>query len=204
MRICLAKDLFLSQSALTGESEPVEKSARPVKEVGALTDCPNLAFLGGNVISGSATGVVVATGKDTVLVHHRDGRRELCLAADGAAVRELVEAERREEEQRLFYVALTRAKQRLVLPWLRGWPAEKLGCDLDVNRRLGDIMPELQARGLAVLDDGTSFPTAAPTEAAATAPAGAGGQGPASSPARRAWAAATPASACATWAALAS
>lgn len=67
MRVCFAKDLFLSQSALTGESEPVEKTARPVKDIGALTDCPNLAFLGGNVISGSATGVVVATGKDTVL-----------------------------------------------------------------------------------------------------------------------------------------
>ena len=67
LRVCFAKDLFLSQSALTGESEPVEKTARPVKDIGALTDCPNLAFLGGNVISGSATGVVVATGKDTVL-----------------------------------------------------------------------------------------------------------------------------------------
>ncbi len=67
MRICFAKDLFLSQSALTGESEPVEKSARPEKTDGALTDCGNLAFLGGNVISGSAMGVVVATGRETVL-----------------------------------------------------------------------------------------------------------------------------------------
>ena len=67
MRLCFAKDLFISQSALTGESEPVEKSARPLKLEGALTDGTNLAFLGGNVISGSAMGVVVATGKDTVL-----------------------------------------------------------------------------------------------------------------------------------------
>ncbi len=67
LRICFSKDLFISQSALTGESEPVEKTARPVKFDGALTDCPNLAFLGGNVISGSAVGVVVATGKDTLL-----------------------------------------------------------------------------------------------------------------------------------------
>lgn len=100
----------------------------------------------------------VDAGKDTVLVHHRDKRREICLAADAAEVRELVEAERREEEQRLLYVALTRAKKRLVLPWLHGWPAEKLGCYMDVNRRLEDIAPELAARGLAVLDNGTSFP----------------------------------------------
>ncbi len=67
LRICFAKDLFISQSALTGESEPVEKNARPSALTGALTDAANIAFLGGNVISGSAVGVVVATGGDTVL-----------------------------------------------------------------------------------------------------------------------------------------
>ena len=66
MRIIQAKDLFISQSALTGESEPVEKISAPVKDDFNLTETPNLAFMGSNVISGSATGVVAAVGDDTI------------------------------------------------------------------------------------------------------------------------------------------
>lgn len=67
LRITLAKDLFVSQSSLTGESEPVEKFASVVSEKGALTDTENMAFLGSNVISGSAKAVVVAVGNDTLI-----------------------------------------------------------------------------------------------------------------------------------------
>ena len=67
VRILAAKDLFVSQSALTGESEPVEKCGGPAAAGGALPDAPNLAFLGSNVISGSATAVVLAVGGDTML-----------------------------------------------------------------------------------------------------------------------------------------
>lgn len=67
LRILRAKDLFLSQAALTGESEPVEKTPGPANGTyESLTDYPNLAFMGTNVISGAAIGVVVATGDDTV------------------------------------------------------------------------------------------------------------------------------------------
>ena len=67
MRIVRAKDMFVSQSALTGESEPVEKFADIADDqYGTITECPNLAFMGSNVISGSAVGVVVATGNDTL------------------------------------------------------------------------------------------------------------------------------------------
>ena len=68
MRITAAKDLFTSQSALTGESASVEKLPHLPGDFGfdALTDCPTLAFMGTDVLSGSATGVVVATGDDTV------------------------------------------------------------------------------------------------------------------------------------------
>jgi Mg2+-importing ATPase len=66
MRIIKAKDLFISQSALTGESTPVEKIVTAVQNDEALTEIPNLAFMGSNVISGSATGVVVATGDSTI------------------------------------------------------------------------------------------------------------------------------------------
>ena len=68
MRIIKAKDLFLSQSALTGESVSLEKTANPVKDFsGSLTEYPNLAFMGSNVISGSALGIIIATGDDTML-----------------------------------------------------------------------------------------------------------------------------------------
>jgi len=67
LRIIFAKDVFVSQSSLTGESEPVEKFANlSTEEVSVLTECPNLVYMGSNVISGSAIGVVVATGNDTL------------------------------------------------------------------------------------------------------------------------------------------
>lgn len=67
VRILSAKDLFVSQSALTGESEPIEKTGGVCEEVGALTDIQNLAFMGSTVISGSAKAIVVAVGNDTLL-----------------------------------------------------------------------------------------------------------------------------------------
>ena len=68
LRILSAKDLFISQSALTGESEPVEKQAdAPQYGECALSEVQNLAFMGSNVISGSAAAVVVAVGNDTML-----------------------------------------------------------------------------------------------------------------------------------------
>lgn len=67
LRILKAKDLFISQSALTGESEPVEKYLEPDKTIGEndLFDLRNICFMGTNVISGSALAVVLATGDDT-------------------------------------------------------------------------------------------------------------------------------------------
>ncbi|MCI2057869.1 MAG: magnesium-translocating P-type ATPase [Oscillibacter sp.] len=68
VRILTAKDLFISQAALTGESAPVEKDARPADASGAaLSECSNLAFMGSNVISGSAVAVAAAVGNDTML-----------------------------------------------------------------------------------------------------------------------------------------
>ena len=67
LRILSAKDLFISQSALTGESEAVEKLGTAVRQRGALTDTENLAFMGSNVVSGSAKAVVIAVGNGTML-----------------------------------------------------------------------------------------------------------------------------------------
>jgi Mg2+-importing ATPase len=68
IRIVNAKDLFVTQGSLTGESFPVEKHATATAATTtAPLDLPTLAFLGTSVASGSATAVVVATGKETYL-----------------------------------------------------------------------------------------------------------------------------------------
>jgi len=66
VRVLSAKDLFLNQSALTGEALPVEKKAAPSSaEDQNPLELPNICFLGSNVESGSATAVVVRTGGRT-------------------------------------------------------------------------------------------------------------------------------------------
>ncbi|GHV95150.1 magnesium-translocating P-type ATPase [Spirochaetia bacterium] len=68
VRILAARDLFISQSALTGESEPVEKLSHHIAErLSNPLELNNLAFMGTNVISGSAEALVLAVGDDTVL-----------------------------------------------------------------------------------------------------------------------------------------
>jgi len=66
IRILSAKDLFISQSAMTGESLPVEKFP---EHRGPATTNPleldNIAFMGTNVVSGSAIGVVATSGSHT-------------------------------------------------------------------------------------------------------------------------------------------
>lgn len=67
LRILQAKDLFISQSALTGESDPLEKMTQPERStVSTPLDCRNLAFMGSNVISGAATAIVVNVGDETI------------------------------------------------------------------------------------------------------------------------------------------
>ena len=64
-RLLETKDLHVQQSALTGESAPAEKvaCARPQNDVSA--DAPHLVFLGTSVIAGTATAIILATGKHT-------------------------------------------------------------------------------------------------------------------------------------------
>ena len=68
LRLLTCKDLFLTQSSLTGESFPVEKfdAPEPADQRQPL-ERKNICFLGTSVESGSALGVVAATGKQTYL-----------------------------------------------------------------------------------------------------------------------------------------
>ena len=69
VRIISNKDLFIGQSSLTGESEPIEKftetTKKSIEEVTSLSDLDNICFMGTNVISGSAQAVVISTGNET-------------------------------------------------------------------------------------------------------------------------------------------
>ncbi|VTZ28317.1 magnesium transporter [Methylocella tundrae] len=81
LRILTAKDLFINQAALTGEAMPSEKSpAIADASVADPFDLPNLCFMGGSVVSGFGTAVIVHTGARTYfgqLAEQIAGRREL-------------------------------------------------------------------------------------------------------------------------------
>lgn len=67
VRVMQAKDLFIGQSSLTGESEPIEKFPDVLVDTSnSPLELNNLAFMGSNVISGSAVCLVVAVGDDTI------------------------------------------------------------------------------------------------------------------------------------------
>jgi Mg2+-importing ATPase len=67
LRIISARDLFLSQAALTGESAPVEKLPDPEKEGTDALDCQDLAFMGTTVLSGTAEAIAIGT-RDATLI----------------------------------------------------------------------------------------------------------------------------------------
>ena len=65
LRIIESKDLFISQSSLTGESEPVEKTSLTTDKNNSIIELSNICFMGTNVVSGTAIGVILLIGKDT-------------------------------------------------------------------------------------------------------------------------------------------
>ncbi len=66
LRIIQAKDLFVNQASLTGESLPVEKTPLPIStKNSSMLDLLNIAFMGSSVVSGTGLGVVVKTGLNT-------------------------------------------------------------------------------------------------------------------------------------------
>ena len=74
LRIVESKDLYVRESSLTGESDSIKKTVELEKEENANTDIiesitqlNNICFMGTNVISGSAKGIVIKTGDSTYL-----------------------------------------------------------------------------------------------------------------------------------------
>lgn len=79
-KIIEAKDFFVNQSSLTGESFPIEKTFLPVDlPTGAsLSEMTNIVFSGTNVVTGTATAVVIKTGRETEFgkISHNLAKRE--------------------------------------------------------------------------------------------------------------------------------
>ncbi len=67
LRIVAARDLFVGQSALTGESDAIEKRPTPTDGMVPPLEATNLAFLGTTVISGTGVGIAVRVGEETEL-----------------------------------------------------------------------------------------------------------------------------------------
>ena len=67
LRLIESKDLYVGQSSLTGESDSVKKTVEleEGKQIDNISDLDNICFMGTNVISGSAKGVVIKTGDRT-------------------------------------------------------------------------------------------------------------------------------------------
>ena len=68
LRIIESKDLYVGQSSLTGESDAVKKNVNSeleMEDLDTISDLDTICFMGTNVISGSAKGVVIKTADDT-------------------------------------------------------------------------------------------------------------------------------------------
>ncbi len=69
VRLINSKDLFVNESSLTGEAFPVEKHYETLQKADNINDLQNMAFMGTSVVSGSATCLVLTTGKYTEFSH---------------------------------------------------------------------------------------------------------------------------------------
>ena len=67
VRFLSTKDTFVAQAALAGESNPVEKFSDKPNKAEEFTGLNTIGFMGTNIVSGSATAVVLTTGNSTYL-----------------------------------------------------------------------------------------------------------------------------------------
>ncbi|MDV3168034.1 MAG: magnesium-translocating P-type ATPase [Candidatus Phytoplasma stylosanthis] len=67
IKIFESNDFFVKETALTGESEPVKKDALSLENYKNILEDKKIVFMGTNVISGYAKGIVIAIGDETYL-----------------------------------------------------------------------------------------------------------------------------------------
>ncbi len=117
LRLLRLRELRVDESSLTGESVPAQKQAHPLAEDTPLADRSNMAYGSTLVTSGTAAGVVVATGDDTEI-----GRiNELISTADVLATpltRRIASFSRL-----LLYVIVALAGLTFAVGAIRGEPA---------------------------------------------------------------------------------
>ncbi len=113
-RLIYSKELSIDESPLTGESLPVDKNTKKLDGEVELADRKNMVFKGTAVTGGKATGVVIATGKETEI----------------GAISEMVSGEEKEKipinrklqklSHRLIWFTLGLAAIFFVIGWLTG------------------------------------------------------------------------------------
>ena len=113
-RLIKSGNLRVDESALTGESEPVEKSFEAVAIGAPLAERPSMLYLGTTITAGHATGVITATGAHTEL--GRIGK----LVADAPDEPTPLETRLAQLGHRLVYVVLVIAAVVMIAGWLRG------------------------------------------------------------------------------------
>ena len=121
--------LQTEESALTGESTPVDKAIEPVPENTPLSERHPMVYLGTAIAAGRAIAVVVDTGAQTEL--GRVGR----LVATSVKERSPLEIRLTQLGQRLVYIVLAVAFVVMIAGWLRGdglWTMVEVGISLAV------------------------------------------------------------------------
>lgn len=121
--------LQAEESALTGESSPVDKALEPVAEDTPLSERYPMVYLGTAIAAGRALAVVVDTGAQTEL--GRVGR----LVATSVKERSPLEIRLTQLGQRLVYIVLAIASVVMIAGWLRGdglWTMVEVGISLAV------------------------------------------------------------------------
>ena len=140
----LAELVDLLRSWRAGRSTPAAQGAdaQPLE-----TERPAVQLMTMHAAKGLEAPVVFLVGGagrsrvDFLQVFHRAGMRRAWIGKLPADVKKLVEREQRGEHERLLYVALTRARTRMYLPWFvkQGEPAKLQGGYDVLNQRLGHI-----------------------------------------------------------------
>ena len=128
-RLLEAARLLVEESALTGESTTVEKSAEPIAVDSSLTERRSMFYLGTGIAAGHTVALVVATGEQTQL--GRIGH----LVATSKKERSPLEQRLTEMGRRLVYIVLAIAALVMITGWLRGdglWMMIEVGISLAV------------------------------------------------------------------------